>query len=66
MHAIESREPEHSQNGGAGFERFMAALKGLAGTKSMDGEISDDTRMDDMEARAKLERMAQTLRGGAV
>lgn len=63
---IESREPERPQNGGAGFERFMAALKGLAGTKSMDGELSDDTRMDDMEARAKLERMAQTLRGGAV
>ena len=63
---IESREPERPQNGGAGFERFMAALKGLAGTKSMDGEISDDTRLDDMEARAKVERMAQTLRGGAV
>jgi len=63
---IESREPEHQQTGGAGFERFMAALKGMAGTKSMDGELSDDTRMDDMEARAKLERMAQTLRGGAV
>ena len=63
---IESREPEHQQTGGAGFERFMAALKGLAGTKSMDGELSDDTRMDDMEARAKLERMAQTLRGGVV
>ena len=63
---IESREPERQHTGGAGFERFMAALKGLAGTKSMDGEMSDDTRLDDAEARAKTERMAQALRGGAV
>lgn len=63
---IESREPEHKPTGGDGFERFMAALKGLAGTKSMDADMSDDTRMDDMEARTKLERMAQVLRGGVV
>ena len=45
--------------------RFLAALKGFAEEKAMDKPGSDDIRLHDAEARAKLEMQYAELKGAA-